>query len=80
VNNRQIILVSRPIGIPGLTSAALQAVCKGIDIFFDNVAGDLGDLIVRQMNPFGRAPQALVDVYAGRNRGKKLVKLSDGAS
>ena len=120
---------------------------KGVDIFFDNVAGELADTIIRQMNFFGRvvqcgtvsipswvpapqgprierevltrrlriegfvifdhiarydeaaaelarlvnagklrydediehdiaqAPQALVDVYAGRNRGKKLIKL-----
>ena len=118
-------------------------------VFFDNVAGDVADTIVRQMNAFGRvikcgtvsipvwvpppqgprmdreiltrrlriegfiifdhiarfdaaaaelarlitqascgmtrtsrrisqqAPRALVDVYAGRNAGKKLVKLRD---
>jgi NADPH-dependent curcumin reductase len=122
---------------------------KGVDVFFDNVAGDIADAIVRRMNWFGRviqcgtvslpvwipppqgprierevltrrlrlegfvifdhaprfdavaaelakkmkegsvriredietdlarAPQALVDVYAGRNSGKKLVRLRD---
>jgi len=132
---------------------ALRNACpNGIDIFFDNVAGDLADIIVRRMNLFGRvvkcgtvsipvwepppqgpridreiltrrlriqgfiifdhvarfdaaaaelarlqaegkltydedieseigsAPQALVDVYAGRNRGKKLIKLRDPSS
>jgi NADPH-dependent curcumin reductase CurA len=127
---------------------ALTAACpKGIDIFFDNVAGSLADLIVRRMSWFGRviqcgtvsipvwipvpqgpriereiltrrlrlegfvifdhiarfeavaaelagllqagklhvrediesdierAPQALVDVYSGRNKGKKLIRL-----
>lgn len=127
---------------------ALSAACpRGIDMFFDNVAGDLADTIIRRMNTFGRvvqcgtmsipqwipppqgpriereiltrrlriegfvifdhiarfdsaasslsrllsngqlrydedietdiaqAPQALVDVYAGRNQGKKLIKL-----
>jgi hypothetical protein len=130
--------------------AALRHACpKGIDVFFDNVGGDLLDGILRHMNPFGRviicgtiargswlpaptglrnereiltrrlrmsgfvifdhvskfdsvakelaalwtrgrlhaevdieaglncAPQALVDVYAGRNRGKKLIRLVD---
>jgi NADPH-dependent curcumin reductase CurA len=129
---------------------ALAATCpKGIDVFFDNVAGPLADLIVRRMNWFGRviqcgtvsipvwvpppqgpriereiltrrlrmegfvifdhsarfdavaaelaallkagririrediehdigrAPQALVDVYSGRNTGKKLIRLRD---
>jgi NADPH-dependent curcumin reductase CurA len=129
---------------------ALRDACpKGIDIFFDNVAGELADVIIRQMNWFGRvvqcgtvsipawvpppqgpriereiltrrlriegfvifdhvarydaaaaalaalidngqlrydedietdiaqAPQALVDVYAGRNTGKKLVRLRE---
>ncbi|MEC9357030.1 MAG: NADP-dependent oxidoreductase [Pseudomonadota bacterium] len=127
---------------------ALTAACpEGIDIFFDNVAGELADTIIRQMNVRGRviqcgtvsiaswvpqplgprierevltrrlriegfvifdhmdrfeaaadalaqmlsdgrirydedietdiagAPQALTDVYAGRNTGKKLIKL-----
>ncbi len=130
--------------------AALREACpKGVDIFFDNVAGELADIIIRQMNFFGRvvqcgtvsiaswapppqgprieretltrrlhiegfvifdhiarfdaaaaelsrlvaegklrydedietdiaqAPQALVDVYAGLNRGKKLIRLRD---
>jgi NADPH-dependent curcumin reductase CurA len=130
---------------------ALKEACpNGIDVFFDNVAGDLADTIIRQMNWFGRviqcgtvsipvwvpqpsgprierevltrrlriegfvifdhvarfdeaarqlaqlladkkirydedmetelaaAPQALVDVYAGRNRGKKLIRLREG--
>eukprot|EP00456_Euglypha_rotunda_P074446 TRINITY_DN6819_c0_g1_i14.p2 TRINITY_DN6819_c0_g1~~TRINITY_DN6819_c0_g1_i14.p2 ORF type:complete len:335 (+),score=49.98 TRINITY_DN6819_c0_g1_i14:292-1296(+) len=130
--------------------AALRQACpKGIDIFFDNVAGDLADTIIRQMNWFGRvvqcgtvsipswvpppqgprierevltrrlniqgfvifdhiarfdaaaaelaallaqgkirydedistdiagAPQALVDVYAGRNKGKRLIRLRE---
>jgi NADPH-dependent curcumin reductase CurA len=134
----------------GALAEALQQACpKGIDVFFDNVAGDVADTIVRQMNAFGRvikcgtvsipvwvpppqgprmdreiltrrlriegfiifdhvarfdaaaaelarlltagklrydedietdiaqAPRALVDVYAGRNTGKKLVKLRD---
>jgi NADPH-dependent curcumin reductase len=129
---------------------ALATACpKGIDVFFDNVAGPLADLIVRRMNWFGRviqcgtvsipvwipppqgpriereiltrrlrmegfvifdhmarfdavaeelaallkagririrediendierAPQALVDVYSGRNMGKKLIRLRD---
>jgi NADPH-dependent curcumin reductase CurA len=129
---------------------SLKHACpKGVDIFFDNVAGELADTILRQMNPFGRvikcgtvsipvwvpppqgpridreiltrrlriegfiifdhiarfeaaaaklagllaegklrydedietdigeAPRALVDVYAGRNSGKKLVRLRD---
>jgi NADPH-dependent curcumin reductase CurA len=127
----------------------LREVCpKGVDIFFDNVGGEIADAVVRQMNWFGRviqcgtvsipvwvpppqgprierevltrrlkyvgfvifdhaarfegaaaelarlqaagqlhvredietditrAPQALVDVYAGRNTGKKLIRLS----
>jgi NADPH-dependent curcumin reductase CurA len=126
----------------------LAAACpKGVDVFFDNVAGDIADAIVRRMNWFGRiiqcgtmsipvwvpppqgpriereiltrrlrmegfvifdhiarfdevaaelssllkagslrirediqagierAPQALVDVYTGRNTGKKLIAL-----
>ena len=134
----------------GSLAKALQEACpKGIDVFFDNVAGEVADTIVRQMNAFGRvikcgtvsipvwvpppqgprmdreiltrrlrvegfiifdhvarfdaaaaelarlvtagklrydedietdiaqAPRALVDVYAGRNTGKKLVKLRD---
>jgi NADPH-dependent curcumin reductase CurA len=133
----------------GDVAKTLQAACpKGIDVFCDNVAGDLADIIMRRMNWFGRvvkcgtvsipvwvpppqgprmdreiltrrlrvegfiifdhvarfdaaaahlarlwaegklrysedievdiarAPQALVDVYAGRNRGKKLIKLA----
>lgn len=128
--------------------AALSRACpRGVDIFFDNVGGELLDGTLRQMQPFGRvivcgtmaipswapapsglrnerevltrrlrmqgfvifdhidrfdavagelaamlaqqklrtredietglekAPQALVDVYAGRNRGKKLIRL-----
>ena len=132
-----------------VAEALKQACPQGIDIFFDNVAGDLADTIVRQMNWFGRvvqcgtvaipswvpppqgprierevltrrlniqgfvifdhiarydaaaaelsaliaqdklrydedigtdlagAPQALVDVYAGKNTGKKLIRLRD---
>jgi hypothetical protein len=131
----------------GVAGTLSESCPKGIDVFFDNVAGDLADIILRQMNWFGRiikcgtvaipvwipppqgprmdreiltrrlrvegfiifdhvaifdaaaahlagllregklryeedietdiasAPQALVDVYAGRNRGKKLVRL-----
>lgn len=128
---------------------ALRAACPdGIDVHFDNVGGEIADVVIRQMNLFGRvvqcgtvsiaswvptpqgprverelltrrlrmegfvifdhaarynavaaelaalahagrlrhdediedgierAPQALVDVYAGRNRGKKLIRLS----
>lgn len=128
---------------------ALQALCpQGVDIHFDSVGGEIADLVLRQMRPFGRviqcgtvsvpswapvpsgprverelltrrlrmqgfvifdhqarfdavaaelaalmragalqydedieeglekAPQALVDVYAGRNRGKKLIRIS----
>jgi NADPH-dependent curcumin reductase CurA len=127
---------------------ALAAACpNGVDILFDNVAGEIADTIVRRMNWFGRiiqcgtvslpvwvpppqgpriereiltrrlrlegfvifdhvarfdaiavklatllragelhiqediedglgrAPQALVDVYSGRNKGKKLIRL-----
>jgi NADPH-dependent curcumin reductase len=134
----------------GDVAERLKNACpRGVDIFFDNVAGDLADTITRRMNPFGRvvkcgtvsipvweppplgpridreiltrrlriqgfiifdhvarfdaaaaelarlyadgrltydedietdiakAPQALVDVYAGRNLGKKLVKVRD---
>lgn len=135
-----------------LSSEALSRACpQGVDVFFDNVGGELMDGILRQMNPFGRvivcgtiataawvpapmglrsereiltrrlrmegfvifdhvarfdsvaeelalllkegklhvtydietglekAPGALVDVYAGRNRGKKLIRLrADG--
>ena len=130
--------------------AALAAACPtGVDIFFDNVAGELADSVLRRMNFFGRviqcgtvsipvwipppqgprierevltrrlrmegfvifdhiarfdavaaelaallqsgklhvredieddigrAPQALVDVYSGRNKGKKLIRLRD---
>lgn len=129
---------------------ALARVCPdGIDLFFDNVAGEIADTVVRRMNLFGRvvqcgtmsipvwvpppqgpriereiltrrlriegfvifdhvarfdaaaaelaallaagklhydedieqdiaqAPQALVDVYQGRNKGKKLIHLRD---
>jgi NADPH-dependent curcumin reductase len=130
-----------------LAEALMQACPEGIDIFFDNVSGDIADAIVRRMNWFGRiiqcgtvsipvwipppqgpriereiltrrlrlegfvifdhaarfnevaaklaallaagelrihedvetdlagAPQALVDVYTGRNTGKKLIRL-----
>jgi NADPH-dependent curcumin reductase CurA len=132
-----------------LEPALRQACPDGVDIFFDNVAGEQADIIIRQMNPFGRviqcgtvgipawvpppqgpriereiltrrlrlqgfvifdhiarfnavaaelaalikagklhyaedieqgidkAPQALVDVYSGRNRGKKLIQLRE---
>lgn len=132
-----------------IEEALRAAAPKGVDIFFDNVAGDLADTIVRQMALFGRviqcgtmaipswvpppqgpriereiltrrlriegfvifdhiarydavatelaalvkagklrydedistdiaqAPQALVDVYSGRNKGKKLIKLRE---
>lgn len=129
---------------------ALRQECpRGIDVFFDNVGGDLLDGVLRQMNPLGRviicgtvattswippplglrnereiltrrlrvagfvifdhiskfdavaeklaqlfaqgrlraevdielglerAPGALLDVYAGRNRGKKLIRLRE---
>lgn len=132
---------------------ALRHECpNGVDVFFDNVGGDLLDGVLRCMNPCGRviicgtvataswipaptglrnereiltrrlrvagfvifdhtskfdavaeklaqllaqgrlraevdieteierAPQALVDVYAGRNRGKKLIRLRDWES
>jgi NADPH-dependent curcumin reductase CurA len=131
------------------TEALNRACPKGIDVFFDNVGGDLLDGILRHMNSFGRviicgtigtaawvpapvglrnereiltrrlrvegfvifdhaskfevaadslatmwadgklcfredvemglerAPHALVDVYAGRNRGKKLIRLRE---
>jgi NADPH-dependent curcumin reductase CurA len=50
---------------------------------FDAVAAELaallksGALRIEEDIEFGieRAPQALVDVYAGRNRGKKLIQL-----
>lgn len=130
-------------------AALREAAPKGVDIFFDNVAGELADTIIRQMALFGRviqcgtvsipswvptpqgpriereiltkrlrlegfvifdhlprydavaaelvalvnagklrydedietdiarAPQALVDVYSGRNTGKKLIKLRE---
>ncbi len=127
---------------------ALSRACpQGVDVFFDNVGGELLDGILRKMNPFGRvivcgtvaipasmglrsereiltrrlrvegfvifdhvarfdsvaqelalllnegklrvtydieaglekAPGALVDVYAGRNRGKKLIRLREDA-
>ena len=134
----------------GPVEETLATACpKGIDVFFDNVAGPLADTIVRRMNWFGRviqcgtvsipvwipppqgpriereiltrrlrmegfvifdhmarfdavaaelaallkagkirirediendierAPQALVDVYSGRNTGKKLIRLRD---
>jgi NADPH-dependent curcumin reductase len=132
----------------GAWNDELRRACPGgIDVFFDNVGGELSDGVVRLMNPFGRvvicgtvaipvwtpppvgprrereiltrrlrvqgfvifdhvakfnavamelaallergkihisedietglerAPSALVDVYAGRNRGKKLIRL-----
>ena len=40
-----------------LAEGLAQACPKGIDIFFDNVAGDIADLIVRRMNWFGRIIQ-----------------------
>jgi len=130
-----------------LVEGLAEACPKGIDVFFDNVAGGIADVIVRRMNWFGRiiqcgtmsipvwvpvpegpriereiltrrlrlegfvifdhinsfdavaaelaamlksgklqiredietdigqAPQALVDVYTGRNNGKKLIRL-----
>jgi NADPH-dependent curcumin reductase CurA len=134
----------------GPVEDTLATACpKGIDVFFDNVAGPLADTIVRRMNWFGRviqcgtvsipvwspppqgpriereiltrrlrmegfvifdhmarfdavaaelaallkaakirirediendierAPHALVDVYSGRNTGKKLIRLRD---
>lgn len=134
----------------GPVEETLAIACpKGIDVFFDNVAGPLADTIVRRMNWFGRviqcgtvsipvwipppqgpriereiltrrlrmegfvifdhmarfdavaaelaallkagririrediendierAPHALVDVYSGRNTGKKLIRLRD---
>jgi NADPH-dependent curcumin reductase CurA len=132
-----------------IAEALAEACPSGIDIFFDNVAGEIADTIVRRMNWFGRiiqcgtvsipvwiptpqgprmerevltrrlklegfvifdhgsrfdavaaelaamlaagqlriredietdlarAPQALVDVYTGRNTGKKLIRLRD---
>src|SRR5262249_21631701 len=34
---------------------ALERACpKGVDIYFDNVGGDLMDGVMRRMNPFGR--------------------------
>lgn len=130
-----------------IADALLQVCPEGVDVFFDNVSGEIADAIVRRMNWFGRivqcgtvsipvwipppqgprierevltrrlrlegfvifdhtarfdavaatlaqmlaagrlhiredietdlasAPQALVDVYTGRNMGKKLIQL-----
>jgi NADPH-dependent curcumin reductase CurA len=132
-----------------LAEALLEACPDGVDVFFDNVSGEIADTIVRRMNWFGRivqcgtvaipvwiptphgprierevltrrlklegfvifdhaarfdtvaaelaamlaagqlhirediepdlarAPQALLDVYMGRNTGKKLIHLRD---
>jgi len=132
-----------------LDEGLARACPKGVDVFFDNVAGAIADLVIRRMNWFGRiiqcgtvsipvwipppqgpriereiltrrlrlegfvifdhaarfdavaadlakllrdgkiqvredveteiarAPQALVDVYSGRNSGKKLIRLRD---
>ncbi len=39
-------------------SDALHAACPGgIDVFFDNVAGEVADVIMGRMNPFGRVIQ-----------------------
>ncbi len=39
-------------------SDALRAACPaGIDIFFDNVAGEVADAVMGRMNPFGRVIQ-----------------------
>jgi NADPH-dependent curcumin reductase CurA len=51
---------------------------------FDAVVGELasliasGELVVEEDIELGleRAPAALVDVYAGRNRGKKLIRIA----
>lgn len=132
-----------------LDEALARACPDGVDLYFDNVAGDIADTVIRRLNLFGRvvqcgtmsipvwlpppqgpriereiltrrlriegfvifdhsarfdaaavelaallaagklhydedieddiagAPQALVDVYEGRNKGKKLIRLRD---
>ncbi len=49
----------------GNLGAALKAACpKGIDVYFENVGGDILDTVLLQMNPFGRIPVCgLISAY-----------------
>jgi NADPH-dependent curcumin reductase CurA len=46
-------------------AAGLRAACpKGIDVYFENVGGDIGDAAVQQLNPFARVPLCgLISMY-----------------
>ncbi|SDL08303.1 hypothetical protein SAMN05421823_104328 [Catalinimonas alkaloidigena] len=38
-------------------NAALKAACpEGVDVYFDNVGGDISDAVLQQINTFGRVP------------------------
>jgi NADPH-dependent curcumin reductase len=49
----------------GNISANLKAACpKGIDVYFENVGGEILDAVLLQMNPFGRIPVCgLISAY-----------------
>ena len=49
----------------GNLGAALKAACpKGIDVYFENVGGDILDTVLLQMNTFGRIPVCgLISAY-----------------
>ena len=36
--------------------AVTQIIFKGIDIYFDNVGGEISDLVIQQCNPHARIP------------------------
>ena len=49
----------------GNLAADLKAACpKGIDVYFENVGGEILDTVLSQMNPFGRIPVCgLISAY-----------------
>jgi NADPH-dependent curcumin reductase len=49
----------------GNIAANLKAACpKGIDVYFENVGGEILDAVLLQMNPFGRIPVCgLISAY-----------------
>ena len=65
---------------PDLVAALKQACPEGIDVYFDNVGGDVLETVLRLVNPFARIPLCgLVSQYnatgppPGPNMGPVLV-------
>jgi len=57
-----------------------QATPKGIDVYFDNVGGEILDIVLRRLNPFARIPLCglisqynAAEPYAMKNAGALLV-------